>query len=116
MVATIPPEGGTTYPLRLALKVSEGWHAVASDDGKHVDLRGPGDQTVQYGKLFVRDNPGRNIPARLTVVNAEVVIEVDDSHAEYPLTIDPLFTLQRRLTASGCKGSGLFRTLGSARR
>ena len=29
-----PPEGGTTYPLRLALKVSDGWHAVASDDGK----------------------------------------------------------------------------------
>jgi hypothetical protein len=32
-VATIPPEGGTTYPLRLALQVSDGWHADLREDG-----------------------------------------------------------------------------------
>ena len=107
-VATIPPQGGTTYPLRVALKVSDGWQAVAGDDAKQVDLRGPGGQTVQYGKLVVRDKPGRNIPARLTVTNAQVVIEVEDTHAEYPLTIDPLFTLQRRLTATDAKSQDYF--------
>ena len=104
----VPPQGGTTYPLRVALKVSDGWQAVAGDDDKQVDLRGPGGQTVQYGKLVVRDKPGRNIPARLTVANAQVVIEVEDTHAEYPLTIDPLFTLQRRLTASDPKTQDFF--------
>ena len=103
----VPPSGIST-PLRLALKVSDGWHSVASDDGKQVNLRGPAGQTVEYGKLVVRDNLGTKIPARLTVANAQVVIEVEDSHAEYPLTIDPLFTLQRRLTAADAKTQDFF--------
>jgi hypothetical protein len=87
-------------PLRLALQVSEGWRAVASDDGKLVTLRGAGDLAVEYGKLVVRDSLGRNIPARLTVADEQVVIEAEDHDATYPLTIDPLFTLQQRLLAA----------------
>ncbi len=87
-------------PLRLALQVSAGWRAVASEDGKCVTLRGAGDQAVEYGKLVARDNQGRNIPARLTVDDGQVIIEVEDSDAVYPLTIDPIFTLQRKLTAA----------------
>jgi uncharacterized protein (TIGR03437 family) len=85
-------------PLRLAMQVSEGWRAVASDDGKRVTLRGAG-AVVEYGKLVVRDHLGRNIPARLTVADEQVVIEVEDHDAAYPLTIDPLFTLQQKLMA-----------------
>jgi FG-GAP repeat len=102
------PPSGISSPLRLALKVSDGWHSVASDDGMQVNLRGPAGQTVEYGKLVVRDNLGSKIPARLTVANAQVVIEVEDSHAVYPLTIDPLFTLQRRLTATDAKTQDFF--------
>src|SRR5262245_49254015 len=87
-------------PLRLAMQVSAGWRAVASEDGKRVTLHGADDQAVEYGKLGVLDHLGRNIPARLTVADAQVVIETDDSEATYPLTIDPLFTLQQRLTAA----------------
>jgi uncharacterized protein (TIGR03437 family) len=86
-------------PLRLVMQVSEGWRAVASDDGKLVTLRGVGDQAVEYGKLVARDSLGRVLAARLTAVEEQVVIEVEDSEAAYPLTIDPLFTLQQRLLA-----------------
>jgi len=97
-----PPPGARQkgLPLRLALQVSAGWRAVASEDGKRVILRGAGDEAVEYGKLVVRDHLGRNIPARLTVAGEQVVIEVEDHDAEYPLTIDPLFTLQQRLLAA----------------
>src|SRR5262245_20596643 len=37
-------------PLRLVLRVSKGWRAVASADGKAVTLRGA-DTAVEYGKL-----------------------------------------------------------------
>ncbi len=87
-------------PLRLALQVSAGWRAVASDDGKVVTLRGSHDQTVEYSKLVVRDKLGRSISARLTVADQQVVIEVEDHDAAYPLTIDPLFFLEQRLTAA----------------
>ena len=87
-------------PLRLALQVGAGWRAVAGEDGGRVTLRGANDQAVEYGKLVVRDSEGRIIPARLAVANEQVVIEVEDHDAAYPLTIDPLFTLQQRLTAA----------------
>ena len=87
-------------PLRLALQVSAGWRAVADEDGKLVTLRGPHDEAVEYGKLVVRDSLGRNIPARLTVAEERVVIEAEDGDAAYPLTIDPLFVLQQKLTAA----------------
>ncbi|MGH9839289.1 MAG: putative Ig domain-containing protein [Blastocatellia bacterium] len=97
-----PPPGARQkgVPLRLALQVSEGWLAVASEDGKLVTLHGAGDEAVEYGKLVVRDKLGINIPARLTVAGEQVVIEAEDSDAVYPLTIDPLFFLQQRLTAA----------------
>jgi hypothetical protein len=95
-------------PLRLALQVSNGWRAVASEDGKLVTLLGPRDEAVEYSKLVVRDSLGRNIPARLAVADERVVIEVEDSEAAYPLTIDPFFTLQKRMLApDGALGDNL---------
>jgi uncharacterized protein (TIGR03437 family) len=95
-----PP--GTRYkgvPLRLTLQVSDGWGVVSSDDGTTVSLCGAG-TVVEYGKLVVRDHLGRNIQARLSVNDEQVVIEVEDSEAEYPLTIDPIFTMQQKLVAA----------------
>jgi hypothetical protein len=86
-------------PLRLAMQVSAGWRAVARDDGNAVTLRGAG-TAVEYGKLVVSDSQGRNLPARLTVTDGQVVIETEDSEAVYPLTIDPIFTLQQKLVAA----------------
>jgi hypothetical protein len=86
-------------PLRLALQVSKGWRAVASKDGQRVILRGA-DSAVEYSKLAVSDSQGRIIPARLTVDKDQVVIEAEDHDAVYPLTIDPTFILQQKLTAS----------------
>ena len=86
-------------PLQLALQVSEGWHAVASEDGQRVMLRNADGQEVHYSKLIVRDQTGHNIAARLKVNDGQVVIQVEDSEATYPLTIDPIFSLQQKLTA-----------------
>src|SRR5262245_29771598 len=89
-------------PLRLTMQVSKGWRAVAGEDGQRVILRGGDDRAVEYGKLVVLDSQGRNIPARLTVAEEQVVIEVEDGEATYPLTIDPIITLQyKRLAADG---------------
>ncbi|MCI0389939.1 MAG: putative Ig domain-containing protein [Acidobacteria bacterium] len=95
------PPGGRhpAVPLRLALRVSAGWRAVASEDGKAVTLRGAV-AAVEYGKLVVSDSLGRSIPARLTVAEEMVVIEAEDSEATYPLTIDPIFTLQQKMLAA----------------
>ncbi|HNG34653.1 MAG TPA: putative Ig domain-containing protein, partial [Blastocatellia bacterium] len=98
-----PPQSALRNPqsaLRLALQVGDGWRATASADGSHVSLRNANGQAVDYGKLVVRDAEGRDIPGKLTVANQQVVIEVTDHEAAYPLTIDPLFTLEKRLLAN----------------
>jgi hypothetical protein len=87
-------------PLRLALQVNEGWRAVVSEDGQRVTLRSAGDHAVEYSKLVVSDSVGSNIPARLTVADEQVVIEVEDHEATYPLTIDPVFTFQQKLVGA----------------
>lgn len=98
-LAQAPGARQAGVPLRLVLQVSEGWHAVASEDGQRVMLRNADGQEIHYSKLIVRDQMGHNIPARLTVNEGQVVIEVEDSEATYPLTIDPVFSLQQKLTA-----------------
>ncbi len=116
LAAPLPGARRPGAPLRLTLQVSAGWRAVASDDGKLVTLRGANGQAVEYGKLVVSDSLGRIIPARLTVAgparltvagparlmvaDEQVVIEAEDHEAIYPLTIDPIFTLQQKLTAA----------------
>nr|MBP6820826.1 putative Ig domain-containing protein [Acidobacteriota bacterium] len=95
-------------PLRLALQVSEGWRANASEDSQQVTLRNGSGQAIEYGKLAVSDARGVNVAAKMTVANSQVLIEVADHDAEYPLTIDPLFTLQKQLLANDGADFDLF--------
>jgi uncharacterized protein (TIGR03437 family) len=99
-----PPNGAggrqADVPVRLLLQVSEGWQARADEDGQHVTLRNTNGQAVEYGKLIVRDKLGRKIPAKLTVADEQVVIEVEDHNALYPLLIDPIFALPQKLVAA----------------
>ncbi|MDX2040011.1 MAG: putative Ig domain-containing protein [Acidobacteriota bacterium] len=104
-----PPSGAWRkgLPLRLALQVGEGWQAVSDETGARVYLHNGERQIIEYGKLVVRDARGVNLVARLTVVDEQVVIEAEDHDAQYPLTIDPLFTRQQKLTAAdGEKNDG----------
>lgn len=96
-----PPAGRRSGgPLRLVFQAGEGTQATASADGRGVTLRGAGSShVVEYGKLAVHDRTGRDVPARLTADGEQVFIEVEDGGAAYPLTIDPVFTLQEKLTA-----------------
>jgi hypothetical protein len=60
-----------------------------------------GQQTVlRYGGLKTWDARGRLVPSRLQVQGRRVRIVVEDAAAEYPLTVDPVFTQQAKLTAS----------------
>ena len=95
-------------PLRLALQVSDGWQAAASEDSQRITLRNDGGQAVEYSQLVVRDACGLNVSAKLAVADEQVVIEVEDHDAQYPLMIDPIFTLQQRLAAADGSGGDYF--------
>lgn len=86
--------------LVVALELTGDWQAKASASGRAVMLAKPDGATVMsYDKLWAKDAAGRELEAGMRVEGGRVLIEVDDTGAQYPLTIDPTFSQQQKLTA-----------------
>jgi MYXO-CTERM domain-containing protein len=93
-------------PFRLRFKLSGDLVAVQSPSGG-IDLRDEtGSFQMHYGKLRVVDASGRSLPARMYLNGGDIILTFDDSAAIYPVTIDPLFSAIRQLSA-GEPGSEL---------
>jgi len=102
-----PPESASRdpqsaiEPLRLRLAVSGALQATVNEAGSAATFSREADNVLlSYNKLFVTDAKGRSLAARLRLTGSELVIEVDDEKADYPLTIDPLLREVTRLTAN----------------
>ncbi|MCF6263069.1 MAG: FG-GAP repeat protein [Xanthomonadales bacterium] len=55
---------------------------------------------ISYTKLKVWDKNGTIMPSKIMFADNIVSLQIDDSQAQYPLTIDPLFQQQAYLKAS----------------
>ncbi|MDQ3623881.1 MAG: FG-GAP repeat protein [Verrucomicrobiota bacterium] len=106
-----PPEraGAKGAKLVLAMAVSGDLQAAMSEDGQSVVFRdAEGRRVLRYGGLHVFDSGGRVLPSGLAVRDGQVGIEVDDRAAVYPVTIDPVFTTETKLTASDAAANDTF--------
>lgn len=96
-------------PLRIKMRLEGDVLAKVSSDGKSVVLKDrEGAEALRYDKLKVWDSLGRVMKSRMTGGGREIALEVDDSQALYPLTIDPLITQQAYLKASNTEPGDLF--------
>jgi hypothetical protein len=87
-------------PLRLVLQNSGDLTARTGADGQSVDLfDASGAKILRYEKLKVWDTEGAQLYARMSVVDNEIRLEVEDAAAVYPITIDPTFIHQQKLTS-----------------
>ncbi len=55
---------------------------------------------LRYGQLVVTDVRGQVVPATMSHKGNRILIAVNDVHAAYPLTVDPLVYLDQKVTAS----------------
>ncbi|HMY76912.1 MAG TPA: FG-GAP repeat protein, partial [Blastocatellia bacterium] len=95
-----PAGGGNGEKLRLALRVSGELRGEPAAGGQSVALKDEQGQIVLgYDKLAAWDAAGKTLPATMTLNGSDLTLEVDDAGATYPLTIDPTFTQQAKLTA-----------------
>ena len=86
--------------LRLALALNGDLHAEPAVEGGAIALAGSnGAAPLRYGNLYAYDAKGRELPSQMRVNDGRIFLEVDDTDAIYPLTIDPIFTIQQKLTA-----------------
>ena len=95
-----PGDAGET--VRLSLRVRGGLAPVSSE--RSVSF---GDGMLTYGGLKAWDATGRVLAARFLPDGEKVVIEVEDSGAQYPVTIDPV-AQQAYLKASNTEADDEF--------
>jgi hypothetical protein len=89
-----------TGALRIAGRFGGEAHARAveheGEDGariERIDFTAPdGALVLRYAGLKAWDARGHGLPSELVLAGRELVIEVDDAHAAYPITVDPLVT------------------------
>jgi uncharacterized protein (TIGR03437 family) len=104
-----PNQVSDGHPLRLTMEISGDLLAELSADGQSISLRDTRNQTsLNYRNLKAWDARGHEAPARMRLEGNVLALEVDDSGAVYPLTIDPLLTQQAKLTASDGAANDLF--------
>jgi len=65
-------------------------------------------RSLRYGDLFAYDADGKSLASRLVLAEGRVRLEVEASEARYPVTVDPLWTEQARLSASDGAASDYF--------
>ncbi|HWB02490.1 MAG TPA: hypothetical protein VG796_05650 [Verrucomicrobiales bacterium] len=87
-----PDGAGTTAPLTIYLVVRGGLRPNASTDGQSVAfLNATRGSVLTYSGLKVWDADGRALPARMMAPSADQIgIEIDETNARYPLTVDPV--------------------------
>ncbi|MBP8000684.1 MAG: hypothetical protein KA314_14110 [Chloroflexi bacterium] len=83
------PTQPQNQPLQLTLTIQG--DLLARQVGQTITFRDEsGAAAFTYDKLQVWDATGQTLPARFALHNTTLHILVDDTHATYPLTIDPL--------------------------
>jgi hypothetical protein len=95
-----PGQARAGEALVLVLETSGALRPVAEAGSGAVQLRTVQQTVLRYGGLKTWDARGRLVPCRLEMLGRQVRIVVEDALAEYPLTVDPAFTQQAKLTAS----------------
>jgi hypothetical protein len=95
--------------LRLALELTGDLRAELAEEGRAIALKQrDGELALRYGGLYVMDASGRELPSQMRVAEGQVWLEADDEGAVYPVTVDPIFGQQVKLTASAGASDDVF--------
>ncbi len=103
-----PMQRGGDEPLRVEMEFGGGFSLQGNADGNGLILSDRDGLTVSYDRLKVIDAAGKELAAAMKVQGRRVSIEVADLEALYPVTIDPLFSQVKKLTASDGEADDFF--------
>jgi FG-GAP repeat len=81
--------GGAGELTLVVGRVRAGAHASIGPAGTSLTIARGAGSPLRYSNLSVSDARGLRLPARLALSNGRIMVLVDDSHARYPLRIDP---------------------------
>ena len=93
----------------LHFEVDGGLTPQPSPDGQRIlfaDLSGS--PRLRYDSLYAYDAQARALAAEIAFAGERLEIRVDDRHARYPVTIDPLFRVVNKITAPDAQPGDTF--------
>jgi trimeric autotransporter adhesin len=94
-----PPANAKGQPLTVALALSGNLTAATDASGSTLTLKQrDGKAALRVAGLLAHDATGRELQARFALRGGELLLQVDDAGAQYPLVVDP-FVQQAELTA-----------------
>lgn len=99
-IIPVKPQGNGE--LQVQLHVS-GAHVEQKNNGAVIVLQSG--RKLTYNNLKVMDSKEQIIPAQMVVANNRITIKVDDSSAQYPLTIDPTVGDENWVSMGGIPGA-----------
>jgi uncharacterized repeat protein (TIGR01451 family) len=103
---TTSPKGSDKLVLRLRL--TGNLQGTAASDGRGASFRTPDGRTVHYDSLRAYDANGRELDAKMLINAGQILIQVDDANAKYPITIDPLIYLEDQVITSDAAANDEF--------
>ena len=92
----------------LILEMTLATDLAASQQGNVLSFVNTSGTTISYRKLQAWDAGGRELPARMQLAVNTLSLIIDDSDANYPLTIDPSLEQQAYIKASNTGAEDLF--------
>jgi hypothetical protein len=95
-----PPGKASGGPLTVALALSGNLSAAMDASGSSLALKQrDGKAALRVAGLMAYDATGRELQARFALRGGELLLQVDDAGAKYPVVLDPLVQ-QAELTAT----------------
>ncbi len=97
-IDTAPGTKSEREPLRLALELTGDVSAELANGGQSIVFKLADEKpAVTYSGLYAYDAQGRELPSEMNLSKGQVILEVDDENAIYPVTIDPTFSVQTKI-------------------
>ena len=87
-------------PLVLQLDLSTDLAGEPDADGRGLSFAAPDGQTLHYDHLRAWDADGTQLDASLLYAPGQVILQVNDKGAAYPIAIDPLIYREQKVIAS----------------
>ncbi|MBZ5574863.1 MAG: FG-GAP repeat protein [Acidobacteriia bacterium] len=89
-------------PLTIVLDTSGNLTTTADDGGRDLELTSAdGRAALRYAGLTAYDASGKELTAYVRVHGEQLLLQVDDRHAQYPVIVDPVVQLAKFSASDG---------------
>jgi hypothetical protein len=97
-----PPQGANGHLLTVALALAGDLKAAVDRDKSGIQLSDHyGKPELRYTGLAAHDASGRELRAELSLRGEQLLLQVDDRGARYPVVIDPVVQFAKLTTSDG---------------